>query len=171
VYNKELRIQSWQVLEEFYDKGIFKSIGVSNYNIDHLQELLNECRIKPHVNQVEVHPHYTQKDLLEFCKKFDIHVTAYSSLGTTTPSNGDTNELIKDPIVTKISESKNVSNAQTLLLWALQKGLSVVPKSTNPQHILENINLDGLHLTDEEIEILDAIDLNKKYAWNPDTVL
>ena len=57
--NKELRKQSWQVLEDFYDKGVLKSIGVSNYNIDHLQELLDDCRIKPHVNQVEIHPYYT----------------------------------------------------------------------------------------------------------------
>ena len=109
--------------------------------------------------------------MIKFCNKFDIHVTAYSSLGTTNPSNGDTNELIKDPVVTKISESKNLSNAQTLLLWALQKGLSVVPKSTNPQHILENFDLNGLNLTEEEIEILDNIELNKKYAWNADAVL
>jgi diketogulonate reductase-like aldo/keto reductase len=78
---------------------------------------------------------------------------------------------LKDPVVTKISQAKNLSNAQVLLLWALQKGLSVVPKSTNPQHIAENINLDNSSLTDEEIELLDTIDLNKKYAWNADKVL
>ena len=115
--------------------------------------------------------HYQQRDLIKFCNQFDIHVTAYSSLGTTTPSNGDTNELLKDPVVTKISQAKNLSNAQVLLLWALQKGLSVVPKSTNPQHIAENINLNNSSLTDEEIELLDTIDLNKKYAWNADKVL
>ena len=64
--NKELRKQSWQVLEDFYDKGVLKSIGVSNYNIDHLQELLNGCRVKPHVNQVEIHPHYTVGDFTIF---------------------------------------------------------------------------------------------------------
>ena len=114
---------------------------------------------------------YQQTDLIKFCNQFDIHVTAYSSLGTTTPSNGDTNELLKDPVVKKISQAKNLSNAQVLLLWALQKGLSVVPKSTNPQHIAENISLNHSSLTDEEIELLDTIDFKKKYAWNADKVL
>ena len=168
--NKEVRKESWKILEDFYEKGTFKAIGVSNYNIQHLQELLSDCKIKPHVNQVEVHPHYPQKDLLAFCKANDIHVTAYSSLGTTQPANGQVNNLIKDPVVTKISENTDLSNAQVLLLWGLQKDLSVVPKSVNPQHIIENIELKGT-LSDEDMDLLDSIEIENKYAWSAELVV
>lgn len=168
--NSQLRKESWQVLEDFYKKGILKSIGVSNYNIEHLKDLLESCKIKPHVNQIEVHPHYQQKELVDFCVKNDIHVTAYSSLGTTQPANNQKNLLISDPVVAKIAENKNISNAQVLLLWALQKNLSVLPKSTNPEHIRENIDIKS-ELTVEEIELLDNIETKIKYAWNSELVL
>ena len=75
--NKILRKESWETLEELYEKGLVKAIGVSNYNLRHLKELLSYCKIKPHVNQIEVHPHYQQMPLVEFCQGENIHVTAY----------------------------------------------------------------------------------------------
>ena len=72
-----LRKESSKTLEELYEKGLIKAIGVSNYNLSHLQKLLSYCKIKPHVNQIEVHPHYQQRPLVEFCQNENIHITAY----------------------------------------------------------------------------------------------
>ena len=165
--NRVLRQQSWQVLERLYSKGQIKAIGVSNYGIKHMEELLENCQIKPHVNQVEVHPHYKQQPLLAFCEGHDIHVTAYSSLGT---SVKDVNHLISDARVAQIADRRGLSSAQVLLLWALEKGLSVLPKSSNPQHIQENINF-GAKLTSEDMDELNAMEINTKYAWNAEFVL
>jgi len=165
--NRELRQQSWQVLERLYKKGHIKAIGVSNYGVNHLEELLENCQIKPHVNQVEVHPHYKQQPLLAFCEGHNIHVTAYSSLGT---SVKDVNHLISDARVAQIADRRGLTNAQVLLLWALQKGLSVLPKSSNPLHIQENINIDT-KLSSEDMNELDALEINTKYAWNAELVL
>ena len=165
--NRVLRQQSWQVLEALYNKGQIKAIGVSNYNINHLEELLETCQIKPHVNQVEVHPHYQQRPLVAFCQDHNIHVTAYSSLGT---SVKDKNHLITDSKVAKIGQKLGLSSAQVLLLWGLQKGYSVLPKSSNLQHIHENIHFDT-ELLPEDIKELDSLEINTKYAWNADLVL
>lgn len=169
--NKTLRQESWAVLESLYNEGRVKAIGVSNYEIGHLSELLEFCKVAPHVNQIEVHPHFQQRPLVEFCRSKAIHVTAYSSLGTTVNATED-NALLTDPVVIDISKEKGLSVAQVLLLWALQKGLSVVPKSTNPLHIKENISLYHNHKLDEgDIEALDGLEKGQKYAWNPSSVL
>ena len=93
----------------------------------------------------------------------------FSSLGTTVKE--DQNPLLTDPIVQTLSKSKGQSSSQILLTWALQKGYSVIPKSTNPDHIRENIKLEDNILTEEEIEILDNLEKGQKYAWNPESVL
>jgi diketogulonate reductase-like aldo/keto reductase len=166
--NQRLRAESWSVLEGLYEKGLVKAIGVSNYSIQHLAELLQNCKVQPHVNQIEIHPHYQQRQLVAFCKDHDIHVTAYSSLGTSDPASSS--QLLTDPVVIRISEELDKRPAQVLLVWALQKGHSVVPKSTNPKHIEQNIDLD-FKLNKDQIEALDSIEINKKYAWNPELVV
>lgn len=166
--NSELRLESWKVIEEFYEIGIFKSIGVSNYNVTHLNDLLTHCKIRPHVNQIEVHPHYPQTDLVKFCRENNIHIQAYSSLGTTLPTGE--NQLLKDKTANAIAERIGRSSAQVLLVWALQKEFSVIPKSTNPGHIEENIKLD-FKLSDEDMKNLDDFNIRQKYAWNPDLVV
>jgi diketogulonate reductase-like aldo/keto reductase len=95
-------------------------------------------------------------------------VTAYSSLGTSDPASSS--QLLTDPVVIRISEELDKRPAQVLLVWALQKGHSVVPKSTNPKHIEQNIDLD-FKLNKDQIEALDSIEINKKYAWNPELVV
>ncbi len=106
-----------------------------------------------------------QTTLVEFCKKHNIHVTAYSSLGTTVANS----PLLNDPVVLSVAERWHVSSARVLLKWALQKGFSVLPKSTNPDHIAENIDLD-FDLDDQDMLTLDSIKTKAKYTWNPKTV-
>eukprot|EP00095_Tigriopus_kingsejongensis_P008638 snap_masked-scaffold426_size175065-processed-gene-0.11 protein:Tk08638 transcript:snap_masked-scaffold426_size175065-processed-gene-0.11-mRNA-1 annotation:"probable reductase" len=161
-----LRLETWRVLEDFHRQGVLKAIGVSNYEISHLKELLDQCQVKPQVNQIEVHPHYQQRELVQFCRDHDIHVTAYSSLGRTV----EVSPLLTDPIVTQIAQDHSRSPAQILLKWAILKGLSVLPKSINPQHIQDNIQLD-FELKEDAIQSLDNLEVNTKYAWNPKAVV
>lgn len=163
--NKDLRLETWKVLEHFHKQGILKAIGVSNYEIPHLQELLARCEVRPMVNQIEVHPHFQQRDLVQFCHDSEIHVTAYSSLGRTV----DVSPLLTDPTVIDIANECSKSEAQVLLNWALTKGFSVLPKSTNPIHIKDNYELD-FEISAKNMDRLNEIGVNTKYAWNPSIV-
>ncbi|KAF7990380.1 hypothetical protein HCN44_000185 [Aphidius gifuensis] len=163
--NIELRTTTWQTLVELKNKGVIRSIGVSNYNIRHLEQLLKNCGgVRPAVNQVECHPHYRQAELIDFCKKENIHVQAYSSLGTSTNVS-----LIKEPRVCQIAKELDVSPARVLLKWALQQDISVIPKASQTSHIEDNFNLD-FKLSDEHMTRLSDLS-QKKYAWNPDNVI
>ncbi|XP_059084706.1 glyoxal reductase-like isoform X4 [Tigriopus californicus] len=163
--NKDLRLETWKVLEQYHNQGILKAIGVSNYEIPHLKELLAECQVLPMVNQIEVHPHFQQRDLVQFCQDHEIHVTAYSSLGRTV----EVSPLLTDPTVIDIANECSKSEAQVLLKWALTKGFSVLPKSTNPNHIRDNCLLD-FDLSVKDVDRLNEIEVNTKYAWNPSVV-
>ncbi|KAJ3215311.1 hypothetical protein HDU67_000588 [Dinochytrium kinnereticum] len=129
-------IDTWRAMEALVDAGKVKAIGVSNFNITKLKALLSEARIKPAVNQVELHPYLPQDELLEFCNKNGIHVTAYSPLG----SGKEEPNLLKDEVVTDIAQRNGKSVAQVLISWAIQRGTSVIPKSSNPKRLEENFN-------------------------------
>ena len=146
VDNVELRAETWKTLVDLKSEGLLKSIGVSNYNIRHLQQLLkNGYGVKPSVNQVgftsymgdtktvgyfnwnilqvECHPHYRQTELIKFCDQEGIHVQAYSSLGT-----GNYKSLLKDPVVERIATELDVSPARVLLKWAVQQNIGKIIK-------------------------------------------
>ena len=166
--NKILRRESWAVLERFYEEGKFRAIGVSNYTRSHLKELLNHCRVAPHVLQTELHPHYQQPELVTFCRLHNIHVQAYSSLGQV----GAESPLFRSAAVLRISEALGVSPAQVLLRWGTQSGYTVMPKSVTPARIRENFQLD-FDVSEDDMKSLDNIgkDVSEKYAWNPESVL
>jgi diketogulonate reductase-like aldo/keto reductase len=166
--NKILRTESWKVLEEMYESGTLRSIGVSNYTVQHLEHLMEHCSVVPHVNQVELHPHYPQHDLVEFCTKHSIHLQAYSSLG----QNGVDGKLLSSKPVLEVASNINKSPAQVLLKWGILNGFSVLPKSTNPEHIKQNLNLD-FSISDLDMKTLDNLHSTecKKYAWDPVNVL
>lgn len=166
--NRRLRLESWKVMEEFYNLGVLRSIGVSNFSLLHLQDLLKNCQVVPHVNQVELHPHYPQEELVKFCNKNNIHVQAYSSLG----QNGVESALLTSEPVLRISKENNITPAQVLLCWGLQRGYTVLPKSTNPEHIQENFKID-FTLSENDMTILNTLHTSEtnKYAWDPANVL
>ncbi|CAH0402014.1 unnamed protein product [Chilo suppressalis] len=166
--NPKLRDSTWAGMTKLYDDGLVNAIGVSNFNIRHLKDIMN-CNhgVVPAVNQVEWHPYYHQKDLLKFCKQNDILLQAYCSLGGTSASNTD---LLDDPVVKKIAMKHEATCAQVLLVWAVQQDVAIIPKSTNLGRIKENITFN-FKLTCEEIKALDALgEHNIKYAWDPNTV-
>lgn len=162
--NPSLRAKTWNKLVDLKKQGFIRSIGVSNFTIKHLQELLQNCKdILPAVNQVELHPHYRQEELIKYCNEKGIHIQAYSSLGT----SGNIN-LLRNPIVLKIASQLNVSSARLLLNWALQQGIGVIPKAVNKEHIKDNIQLDFL-IDEESMNILFSLP-QIKYAWDPSNV-
>lgn len=166
--NKILRAESWTVLEKYHKIGVLKSIGVSNYTLAHMKELLSECEIVPHVIQLEIHPHYQQRDLVQYCRDSSIHVQAYSSLGAA----GSDSPLFKSKSVSEIADTIGRTPAQVLLRWAVQKGFTVMPKSVTPSRIKENFELD-FSLTDEQMAALDSMEdmVSQKYTWDPKEIL
>ncbi|CAG9781944.1 unnamed protein product [Diatraea saccharalis] len=166
--NTKLRDATWAGMTKLYDDGLVNTIGVSNFTIRHLKDIMNSNHgVIPAVNQVEWHPYYHQNDLLKFCKENDILLEAYCSLGGTSASN---NDLLLDPVVKKIAKKHEATCAQVLLVWSLQQDIAIIPKSTDPNRIKENITYN-FKLTNEEMKALDGLgERNIKYAWDPNIV-
>ncbi|XP_018567830.1 uncharacterized protein LOC108908297 [Anoplophora glabripennis] len=162
--NSIARDLSWQHMVKGVKNGLVRNIGVSNYNVRHLTELLNNNHgIKPAVNQVEWHPHYHQPALLELCRKEGVLLQAYSSLG-----GSDNKELLDDSKVKEIATKLGKSPAQVLLRWALQQNIGIIPKARSQKHIDENIDLN-FTIPEEDMKTLSSFP-QKKYAWDPDTI-
>ncbi|ORX57492.1 Aldo/keto reductase [Hesseltinella vesiculosa] len=119
-----------------------RAIGVSNFNIANLEKILKTDTKVPAANQVELHPYLPQRDLLDFAKKHNIHITAYSPLGSTNAP------LLSDPKIVAVAEKYNKTPAQILLAWGIQRGVSVIPKSVNPSRIESNLNVASLEQAD-----------------------
>ncbi|KAJ3304322.1 hypothetical protein HDV03_002937 [Kappamyces sp. JEL0829] len=139
---------TWQQMERMVDVGKTKSIGVSNFTIELLQDILSYARIKPAVVQVELHPYLPQNDLLEFCNQHEIALTAYSPLG----SLPGPESVLNDPEVAMIAQRHGKSPAQVLISWALQRGTAVIPKSSKPERIKSNY--DTFELTEDDMKTL-----------------
>ncbi|XP_017878782.1 uncharacterized protein LOC108624179 [Ceratina calcarata] len=162
--NPDLRAKTWYKLVDLKERGLIRSIGVSNYTINHLQELLQDCKgVTPAVNQVELHPHYRQEELIKYCDEKGIHVQAYSSLGTSKRIN-----LLSDPTVIKIASELNVSPARVLLKWALQQKIGIIPKAVQKEHIRDNAQLD-FSINEEHMNMLSSLP-QQKYVWDPSNV-
>jgi alcohol dehydrogenase (NADP+) len=155
--------QTWKAMEDCVAKGLVRDIGVSNFSVKKLKELLETCKIKPAVNQVERHPYLQQHELLEYCKEHDIVVTAYSPLGSqdrpaALKTDGETS-VLDDTVIVQIAKKHHATPAQILLQWALATGTSVIPKSVSAERQQENVEaatkivLDEIDL--EQIRILD----------------
>jgi diketogulonate reductase-like aldo/keto reductase len=183
-YPVRQRIQSWHALELLRERGKARSIGVSNFTVRHLTELLRETKCIPAVNQVEFHPYLYQRDLLEFCRRSGIVLEAYSPLTKgerlkdrklvaiankypTSPREG-ANFQSRPSIVGKFSRNSNSkSPAQILIRWALQHGLVVIPKSANPKRILENADVFDFEISRADMELLDGFNEDLRTCWDP----
>jgi len=159
-------VKTWQEMQKLPASGRVKNIGVSNFAIRNLEILLNDpsCKIVPAVNQVELHPNCPSPKLLDYCKSKGIHCTAYSCLGSTH------SPLYKDETLLKIAEAKGKTPQQVLLMWGLQRGTSVIPKSVTASRIEKNFELDGWELTPEEFQKLSSLPDRFKVcgdAWLP----
>jgi diketogulonate reductase-like aldo/keto reductase len=149
---------AWRALETLYKEGRVKAIGVSNFQIHHLEDLMKDAEIKPMVNQVERHPRLTQKELQAFCQNNGIQLEAWSPLMQ--------GQLLDNEVLQEIADKHNKSVAQIILRWDLQHGVVIIPKSTKEHRIVENANVFDFELTKEEMQIID--DLNQNYRVGPD---
>ncbi|MCM3714564.1 aldo/keto reductase [Alkalihalobacillus oceani] len=153
-------VDTYKALEKLYNDGRVKAIGVCNFEIEHLERLLNECDVKPVLNQVECHPYLVQKEIKEFCAKHDIFVEAWSPL----EQGGD---VLKDDVITKIAAAHGKTPAQVVLRWHLQNNTIVIPKSVTPSRIEENFNVFDFALTAEEIEQISQLNINRRRGSHP----
>ncbi|MDE1463776.1 aldo/keto reductase [Spartinivicinus poritis] len=160
--------ETWQQLERVVELGLCRNIGVSNFSIKKLKELINSAQVKPFANQVELHPYLQQNNLLTFCKRNDVHLTAYSPLGSFGRPGiiKQPNEpiLLKDPVIVSIANRMNISVAQVVLAWALQRGTSVIPKSINPLRMQENLSVNEVLLDKEAILQISSLDKHYRYS-------
>ncbi|MFC0559326.1 aldo/keto reductase [Halalkalibacter alkalisediminis] len=153
-------VDTWKALEKLYKDGRVRAIGVSNFQIHHLEELIANSEITPMVNQVEYHPRLTQTDLLAFCKQNKIQLEAWSPLMQ--------GELLDEPTLVEIANNHQKSTAQVILRWDLQNGVVTIPKSVKPHRIVENADVFDFELTKEEMDRISALNQDKRVGPNPD---
>ncbi|MED3624113.1 aldo/keto reductase [Neobacillus thermocopriae] len=152
--------ETWKALEKLYKEGRVRAIGVSNFHIHHLEELLKEAEIKPMVNQVEYHPHLQQKELLAFCQKEGIQLEAWSPLKQ--------GQLLQDSTLTEIAEKYGKTTAQVILRWDLQTKVVTIPKSIKEQRIIENADIFDFELSQEDMEKIAGLNKDERVGPNPD---
>ncbi|MCM5664425.1 aldo/keto reductase [Galbibacter mesophilus] len=161
-------IETWKKMEEAHENGLVRSIGVSNFSIEKLKDLLVDANLQPEVNQVELHPLLQQDDLLEFCDNNSIILTGYSPLGSGDRSQRlkkeDEPNMLENEVVTKIAKNHDCTPAQVLIAWHISRGTAVIPKSTNPKRIKENIESYEVELTDKELAELKTLDEHYRYV-------
>jgi methylglyoxal/glyoxal reductase len=151
---------AWRALETLYKEGRVKAIGVSNFQIHHLEDLMKDAEIKPMVNQVEYHPRLTQKELQSFCQEHGIQLEAWSPLMQ--------GQLLDNQVLQEIANKYNKSVAQVILRWDLQNGVVTIPKSTKEHRIVENASVFDFELTEEDMKRIDGLNQNHRVGPDPD---
>ena len=154
-------VKAYHAIEQFVADGKIRSIGLSNWYVEELTEFLPQVDTVPALVQNEIHPYYQENDVIPFIQDLGIVAQGWYPLG----GRGHTAELLGDPVISEIAEAHNVSSAQVILRWNLQKGVVVIPGSSNPDHITENTQLYHFALTEEEMERINGLDRGEKHDW------
>ena len=166
-------IAGYRQMEKAYKDGRVRAIGLSNFNEEQIEEILNICEVKPSVLQTEVHPYYQEKELKKFLSREDIKIQAWYPLG-----HGD-KALLNEPLFTRLGKKYNKTNAQIILRWHVQDGNIVIPGSKNSEHIKANFDIFDFAFTDDEMAEIAALDKGVRYytstpemldgyaKWNP----
>ncbi|KAF8505824.1 Aldo/keto reductase [Russula emetica] len=157
---KTIRLEAWKALLAAKKAGKLKSVGVSNYNVKHLEEITEAGLELPAVNQVELHPYCQQRPIVDYCRAHGIIVQAYTPL-----VRGE----FENPVLQELSKKYGKDPAQILIRWSLQHGFVPLPKSQNPDRVRSNIDVFGFEISKEDVEKLDGLDRGKDGAvtWNP----
>lgn len=154
-------VKAYKVIEKYIKAGKIKSAGLSNWYIKELESFLPNIDIMPALVQNEIHPYYQENDVIPYIQNLGIVVQAWYPLG----GRGYTKELLNNKVITDIAKAHNVSAAQVILRWNLQKNVVVILGSSNQNHIKENLDLFGFQLTNEEMEKIKSLDRNEKHDW------
>lgn len=152
--------ETWRAMEKLYQEGRVRAIGVSNFHVHHLQELLKDAEVTPAVNQIEFHPHLTQDDVLNFCRENQIQMQAWSPLKK--------GRIFEDPQLVEIANKYNKTVPQVILRWDIQKGVATIPKTINKNRMVENAHIFDFELTSEEVEQITNMNKNERTGSNPD---
>lgn len=157
--------ETWLAMERLVSLGLTRTIGVSNFTAKKLRAMQEYATIFPAVNQVELHPRWRQDGLLAACAELGVHLTAYSPLGS--PDSADMAKhngasVMENPVVVSIAEAVGRSPAQVCIKWALQRGTSVIPKSTNPARQASNLDVEGWDLTPEQFAAVNSLDSQER---------
>lgn len=159
--------ETWSAMETLVQRGLVRHIGVSNFNTVLLTDLLAGVQIRPSVLQVELHPYLTQPHLLRFCQEQQIAVTGYSPFGAGSyvplGMAGSGDSVLLDPVVLQIAGELDKSAAQIVLRWGIQRGTAVVPKSSNPQRLAENLAIFDFALSAEQMAAIDGLNRNQRF--------
>jgi diketogulonate reductase-like aldo/keto reductase len=160
--------ETWEAMQELQEKGLSKAIGVSNLSCHGLQDVLSYAKIPPAVNQVELHPYLFQESLVAYNKAKGVVVTAFSPLGSASYASigmdkGMALGPMKEPAILKIAEAKGKSAAQVILRWHVQRGLTLVPKSTNPERLAQNLSVFDFELSADEVEEINKLDRHCRF--------
>jgi len=160
--------ETWAAMEELVDDGLARQIGVSNFNIPKLQTLLDTADHPPEMNQIELHPYLQQTDMVEFARENNVHLTAYSPLGSKDRPDGmksdDEPILLDDPTIAEIADAHDATSAQVLISWAIHRSTAVIPKSVNEGRIKENLAAADVELTDADMEQIATLDRQRRYV-------
>jgi diketogulonate reductase-like aldo/keto reductase len=161
-------LEAYRALETLLADGKVRAIGVSNFMVDHLTALLEKASVVPAVNQIEVHPYFAQRDVQAFDTEHGIINQAWSPIGGITfYRDSNHTSTLQDPVIGEIAKAHGRTPAQVMLRWGVQQGRSVIPKSTKPERITENIDVFDFELTDDQLAAIDALDTGKRGGPEP----
>lgn len=155
-------VDTWKAMEECVKLGLVKSIGISNFNSEQINRVLEIATIKPVTNQVEIHPWLNQTKLEEFCRSKGIVLTAYSPLGSADrPWAKPTDpKLLEDPRIVELAKKYNKSPAQLVLRWLVQRNIIAIPKTVNPGRLVENMSVFDFTLSEDDVKVINSLDCN-----------
>ena len=154
-------VEAYLAMEKYVTEGKIRSLGLSNWYIEELTDFLPQVNIMPALVQNEIHPYYQEQEVVPFIQEKGIVVQCWYPLG----GRGYTKQLLTDETITAIASAHGVSAAQVILRWDLQRGIVVIPGSSNPEHIRENLDLFGFELTSEDMEQIAVLDRDEKHDW------
>src|SRR4051812_47718957 len=167
----ERTLEAYRALETLLADGKVSAIGVSNFTVAHLATLLARATVVPAVNQIEVHPYFAQREVQDFGAEHGILTQAWSPIGGITfYRDGSHGSTLNDPVIGEIATAHGKSPAQVMLRWGLQHGRSVIPKSTKPSRIAENIDVFDFELTVDEVIAIDGLDTGRRSGPEPDAI-
>jgi diketogulonate reductase-like aldo/keto reductase len=164
-------LEAYRALETLLADGKVRAIGVSNFMVEHLTQLLDRGSVVPAVNQIEQHPYFSQADVQAFGEQHGILAQAWSPIGGITfYRDGEHTSTLQDPVIGGIAETHGKSPAQAMLRWGLQHGRSVIPKSTKPHRIAENVDVFDFELTGDEMAAIDGLDTGRRGGPEPEAI-
>jgi diketogulonate reductase-like aldo/keto reductase len=164
-------VEAYRALETLLADGKVRAIGVSNFMVEHLTRLLEHASVVPAVNQVEVHPYFVQPEVQAFAEEHGILTQAWSPIGGITfYREGEHTSTLEDPVIVEIAEAHGKTPAQVMLRWGLQHGRSVIPKSTKPERIAENLDVFDFELSTDDMTAIDGLDTGRRGGPEPEAI-